>query len=230
MPKERLDKILSNLGYCSRSQLRKQLDRVKVAGEPAQKPDQKAEWSDLTWDDQPLDPDPLWILLNKPAGLTCSHRDAGPLVYEIFPERYLARKPALSSVGRLDRDTTGVLLFTTDGGALHRMTSPRSQIDKVYRAELTRQPGESELDRVRAGGWTLEGDDKPLLPCQAQIIGPLTVELVLQEGRYHQVKRMWSALDNPVISLHRERFGPFVCGELKAGEYRLLKPEEVAGL
>lgn len=230
MPKERLDKILSNLGYCSRSQLRKQLERVKVAGQPALKPDQKADWSEVTWDDQPLDPDPLWILLHKPAGLTCSHRDAGPLIYELFPERYLARKPALSSVGRLDRDTTGVLLFTTDGGALHRLTSPRSQIDKVYRAELTRQPSESELERIRAGGWTLEGDDKPLMPCQVQMTGPLTVELVLQEGRYHQVKRMWSALDNPVTSLHRERFGPFGTGDLQPGQYRLLNPEEVAPL
>jgi len=230
MPKERLDKLLSNLGYCTRSELRKNLDRVTVLGEPAKKVDQKADWSEVCWDGEPIDPDPLWILLHKPEGATCSHRDVGRLVYEMFPDRYLMRKPALSTVGRLDRDTTGVLLLTTDGAALHRLTSPRSQVDKVYLVDLVDEPDAAQLEKLRTGGGLLEDDDKPLLPCAIEVTGPRQVEMTLHEGRYHQVKRMWLSVGNQVDKLHRRRFHRFETGELEAGQFRLLTPEETADL
>ena len=230
MPKERLDKLLSNLGYCTRSELRKALDRVEVNGEPARKADQKAEWTEVTWDGEPVDPDPLWILLHKPEGVTCSHRDVGRLVFEVFPERYLMRKPALSTVGRLDRDTTGVLLLTTDGGALHRLTSPRSKVDKVYRVDLADVPSPQQLEQLRQGGGMLEDDDKPLLPCTIDVTGERRVEMTLHEGRYHQVKRMWASVGNAVESLHRQRFHRFEVGDLAPGEYRILKSEETKDL
>ncbi|MBS2035397.1 rRNA pseudouridine synthase [bacterium] len=226
MPKERLDKLLSNLGYCTRSELRKALDRVEINGEPARKVDQKVEWFEVTWEGEPVDPDPLWILLHKPEGVTCSHKDVGRLVFEMFPERYLMRKPALSTVGRLDRDTTGVLLLTTDGAALHRLTSPRSQVDKVYRVDLVDAPSSEQLERLRQGGGLLDEDDKPLLPCAIEVTGERQVEMTLHEGRYHQVKRMWVSVGNQVEKLHRVRFHRFGVGELAAGEYRLLSPEE----
>jgi 16S rRNA pseudouridine516 synthase len=230
MPKERLDKLLSNLGYCTRSELRKALDRVEVNGQPALKADQKVEWTEVTWDGEPVDPDPLWILLHKPEGVTCSHRDVGRLVFEMFPERYLMRKPALSTVGRLDRDTTGVLLLTTDGAALHRLTSPRSQVDKVYRVDLTDPPSPQQLEQLRQGGGLLEDDDKPLLPCVIQVTGERRVQMTLHEGRYHQVKRMWTSVGNAVEGLHRQRFHRFEVGHLAPGEYRLLKSEETQDL
>ena len=230
MPKERLDKMLSNLGYCTRSEVRKQLDRIEVGGQPAAKSDQKADWTEVTWDGEPLDPDPLWILLHKPEGVTCSHKDVGRLIFEMFPERYLARKPALSCVGRLDRDTTGVLLLTTDGAALHRLTSPRSQVDKVYRVLLSEEPDSEQLDKMRQGGWLLEDDDKPLLPCPVEVVGQRQVEMTLHEGRYHQVKRMWAALGNHVEQLHRVRFSRFEVKDLAEGQYRVLQPEEFSGL
>lgn len=228
--KERLDKLLSNLGYCTRNELRKQLHRVNINGQPARKVDEKATAAEVTWDGQAVDPDPLWILLHKPAGVTCSHRDVGELVFEMFPDRYLLRKPALSTVGRLDRDTTGALLLTTDGAALHRLTSPRSQVDKVYRVELAAPPTAAALEKVRAGGWLLPDDDKPLLPCAVEVLGPNRVEMTLHEGRYHQVKRMWTALGNQVESLHRARFGPLGVEDLAAGEYRLLNEAEIVSL
>ena len=230
MPKERLDKMLSNLGYCSRSDVRRQLHRVKVAGQPALKSDQKADWTEISWDDEPVDPDPLWILLHKPEGVTCSHKDVGKLVFEMFPQRYLMRKPALSCVGRLDKDTTGALLLTTDGPALHRLTSPKSLVDKVYRVLLAEQPNPAHLEQIRQGGGLLEDDDKPLLPCQVEVVGERQVEMILHEGRYHQVKRMWLALGNSVEALHRVRFSRFDVKGLAEGEYRLLTPEEVSGL
>lgn len=230
MPKERLDKLLSNLGYCTRGEVRKNMDRITVCGEPARKFDQKVEWSEVTWDDEPVDPDLLWILLHKPEGMTCSHKDVGELVFELFPERYLMRKPALSTVGRLDRDTTGVLLLTTDGTALHRLTSPRSQIDKVYRVDLSDEPGPEQLERLRQGGVMLDNDDKPLLPCAIEVTGPRQVSMTLHEGRYHQVKRMWAAVGNHVDKLHRSRFHHFEVGELAPGEYRLLSQEEITSL
>jgi len=230
MPKERLDKMLSNLGYCSRSELRKNLSRVAVNGTVPRKADEKAEWFEVTWDGEPVDPDPLWILLHKPEGVTCSHKDVGRLVFEMFPERYLMRKPALSTVGRLDRDTTGVLLLTTDGGALHRLTSPKSQVDKVYRVDLEDAPEEIHLKQLRQGGGMLEDDDKPLLPCAVEKTGERQVTMTLHEGRYHQVKRMWAALGNPVEKLHRTRFHRFEVDDLAEGTYRLLTAEESADL
>ena len=230
MSTERLDRLLSRLGYCSRGDLRRQLDRVTVAGEAVRRSDAKVTHAQVCWDGEPLDPDPLWLLLHKPADLTCSHRDLGGLIFELFPERYMQRRPALSSVGRLDKDTTGVLILTTDGPALHRLTSPKSEVEKVYQVGLDSEPDQAVLDRLQQGGMVLEGDDKPLLPCVIRRTGENQVEMVLHEGRYHQVKRMWSALGLEVQTLHRSRFGRFEVGSLEPGEFRLLEPAEVEGI
>lgn len=225
MAKERLDRMLSRLGYCSRSQLRGLLDLVTVDGEPAHSSDQKAEADQVRWEGQRLDPDPLWILLHKPAGYTCSHRDDGELIFDLFPERFQARRPVLSTVGRLDKDTTGVLLLTTDGQALHRLISPKSQTEKVYEVTLLEPPKESDLDKIRQGGWCLVGDPKPLMPCQVEVTGPSQVRMILHEGRYHQVKRCWEEFGNRVEKLHRSRFGEYRVDHLAPGEFEVWSPK-----
>lgn len=230
MATERLDRLLSRLGYCSRSEVRKWLSRVRYLGQPVKSVDQKVEPDGVEWDGAGLDPDPLWILMHKPLGLTCSHHDRGPLVFDLFPERYRQRRPQLSSVGRLDKDTSGVLLFTTDGQALHRLTSPRFKVEKVYRAVLERPPSPQDLARLEAGGLTLADDPKPLLPCKLECSAGQEVLMTLIEGRYHQVRRMWELVDNQVLELHRERFGPFSVAGLKPGDYRLLTADEIEQL
>lgn len=230
MATERLDRLLSRLGYCSRSQLKSALGRVLVGGERPRRSDVKVEANQVLWDGHPLDPDPLWILLHKPADLTCSHRDAGPLLYSLFPDRYMQRRPALSSVGRLDRDTTGVLLLTTDGPGLHRLTSPRHQVEKVYQVELRQPPLPEDLELMKQGGWQLENDPKPLLPCKVVQTSETEVEMTLTEGRTHQIKRMWEARENLVTRLHRSRFANLTCGGLNPGEFRLLGLPELEAL
>jgi 16S rRNA pseudouridine516 synthase len=225
MPAERLDKLISRLGYCTRNELRKHLDLVTVDGEPAKKADQKVEHRQVRWEGEPLDPDPLWVLLHKPAGYTCSTKDPGELVFDLLPERWMFRRPQLSTVGRLDKDSSGVLLLTDDGQALHRLTSPKSGIDKVYEVTLALPATARDCERLAAGGLMLEDETKPLLPCEVELVGEHNVIMVLHEGRYHQVKRMWAALGNEVVRLHRSRFGKWRVDDLEPGEYKLLEPE-----
>jgi 16S rRNA pseudouridine516 synthase len=227
---ERLDRLLSRLGYATRSTAASLLYDITVNGERPRRIDVKVEHSQVRLEGQPLDPDPLWILLHKPAGVTCSHRDQGPLVFEVFPERYQRRNPQLSSVGRLDKDTTGVLLFTDHGQALHRLTSPKWKAEKVYQVELQEPPQSQHLDSIRQGGLMLEGEEKPLLPAEVKQLDSHRVEMVLLEGRYHQVKRTWESLGNQVLKLHRSRFGPIELDGLAQGEYRFLTSDEVENL
>lgn len=225
MPAERLDKLVSRLGYCTRGELRRHLDLVTIDGEPAKKADQKVVHAQVRWEGEPLDPDPLWVLLHKPAGYTCSTRDPGELVYDLLPERWMFRRPQLATVGRLDKDSSGVLLLTDDGQALHRLTSPKSGVDKVYEVTLSLPPSAQDCYRLAAGGLMLEDETKPLLACEVEQVGENQVTMVLHEGRYHQVKRMWSALGNEVVKLHRSRFGKWRVDDIEPGQYRVLAPD-----
>ena len=170
------------------------------------------------------------ILMNKPAGFTCSRSDQGRLVYELLPPRFLKRDPALSSVGRLDADTTGLLLFTDDGKLLHRLISPKSEIEKTYEATLARPLEGHEADLFANGTLVLRGEDKPLLPARLVATGERTARLTITEGRYHQVRRMFAAAGNHVEALHRARFGPLELDGLAEGEWRLLTAKEAESL
>ena len=110
--------------------------------------------------------------MNKPLGVTCSHKETGPLVYRLLPDRWRLRDPAISTVGRLDKDTSGLLLLTDDGALLHKIISPRRQIAKTYRATLDRPCSGDEAEIFAAGTLMLEGEDKPLLPARLEILGP----------------------------------------------------------
>lgn len=225
----RLDKLLSNLGYGSRKEVTAWAKSGRVtdpSGQPLRRAADKVDPEKVRFDGQELDPRELVLILNKPSGYTCSHRDKPPLVYELLPPRYAFREPTLSSVGRLDKDTTGAILLTDHGQFLHRLTSPTWKLPKVYRVETSAPIQESQVARLAEGGWLLPGDDKPLAPAECRQTGATTLELTLVEGRYHQVKRMLEEVGNPLLELHRLSFAGLTVDGLEPGGWRHLTEQE----
>ena len=185
----------------------------------------------IRFDGGALDAPPgLLAVLHKPVGVTCSTKDPGRLVYDLLPPRWKARDPIVSPVGRLDKDTSGLLLFTDDGQLLHRLTSPKHHQPKVYRATLAEDLRGNEAVLFAAGTLLLEGEHKPLLPAELEVLGPREARLTLHEGRYHQVRRMFAATGNAVVSLRREAIGGLRLDALglRAGEWRMVSPAERA--
>jgi 16S rRNA pseudouridine516 synthase len=230
----RLDQLLANLGYCSRSEARDwvRAGRVTVDGEPARDASRKVAAAAVRIDGEPPDhPDGLLVLLHKPLGLVCSHDPReGPAVYSLLPPRWLRRNPVVTTVGRLDKETSGALLLTDLPDVVHRLTSPRHKVPKVYRATVDRDlpPGLAGL--FAEGTLRLEGEDKPCAPAELELIGPREARLTLTEGRYHQVRRMFAAAGATVLTLHRESFGPLDLGGLAPGAWRELPVDTFAGV
>lgn len=235
----RLDRLLANLGYGSRREVQGLVSdgQVVLDGGVVLRADQKiAVTADLpdrmTIEGQRVDPPPgLVLMLHKPLGVTCSHKDQGPLVYSLLPSRWRRREPGLSTVGRLDKETSGLLLLTDDGALLHRIISPRAQVQKRYRATLARPLQGDEAARFAAGDLILEGEDTPLAPAVLEPLGPREAYLIVTEGRYHQVRRMFAAVGNHVEALHRDRVGALdLPDDLAPGRYRKLTAADVARL
>ncbi|HEY5228126.1 MAG TPA: pseudouridine synthase [Opitutaceae bacterium] len=208
---QRVDQLLASLGYGSRREVTEWVKegRISVRGTRIRDPGARVEPSDVTIDGEPPDhPGELLILLNKPAGLVCSHDEAeGPSIYGLLPERWRRRNPPVTSIGRLDKDTTGLLLLTDRSGLVHRLTSPKHKVPKVYRAALDRDMP-AGLEEVFSGGTlVLPDEEKPCAPALLRRLGPRDAEVTLTEGRYHQVKRMFAAQGCQVIELERVRFG-----------------------
>lgn len=222
----RLDQLLANLGYCSRREAREWVrsGRVTVDGLPADDFGAKASPPAVRVDGEPLDhPDGLLLLLHKPVGLVCSHDEReGPNVYGLLPPRWRERNPGVTSVGRLDKDTSGLLLLTDQSELVHRLTSPKHKVPKVYRAVLDADIPPGTAERFAAGTLVLKGEDEPCAPAHLRVLGPREAELTLTEGKYHQVRRMFSSQGCEVVSLHRARFGPLDLGTLAPGEWREL--------
>lgn len=247
----KLLRLIANLGYGSRKQVAAMFREGRVtdaAGEPLYADDLLLEvetlagsdrrddsagvrHADIRVDDAPLDPAAGFVLmLHKPVGYTCSTKDPGRVVYDLLPPRFKLRDPVVSSVGRLDRDTSGLLLFTDDGAALHRITSPRSHLPKVYEATLAHDLRGGEGIVFGSGTLMLDGETEPLAPAALDVLGPRTARLTLTEGRYHQVRRMFAALGNHVLALHRVAVGPLKLDGLAAGTWRMLSAGEVAAV
>jgi 16S rRNA pseudouridine516 synthase len=233
----RIDKLLSNMGYGSRTEVGRLaqvggivLDGADVTDVSRRIPVTPDLPERMQVDGAPLDPPPgLVVLLHKPLGMTCSHKEDGSLVYDALPERWRRRDPALSTIGRLDKETSGLLLLTDDGDFLHRVISPRRHVAKVYRATLARPLAGTEGALFGSGELMLEGEAKPLAPAELEIMTPTEARLTVTEGRYHQVRRMFAAVGNHVESLHRERVGGLTLpDELAPGQWRLLTSEEAA--
>ena len=235
----RLDRLLANLGYGSRRDVQALVGagRVLLDGVPVTEADGRIALAPdlpdrMTVRGRPLDPLPgLILMLNKPLGMTCSHKEAGPLVYSVLPERWRRRDPAISTVGRLDKETSGLLLLTDDGGLLHRIISPKSNVPKRYVATLDRPLRGDEAALFASGTMLLDGEEKPLLPAELEVLEPKLARLTIHEGRYHQVRRMFAAAGNHVVELHRDRMGGLdLPADLEPGQYRLLTPADIAAI
>ncbi len=221
----KLVKHLANLGYGSRKQVALMFreGRITDAQGEVMYADDPLDHDALRVDGEPLDPAPgLLIMLHKPVGYTCSTKDPGRIVYDLLPPRYRLRSPLLSSVGRLDRETSGLLLFTDDGALLHRVSSPKSKLSKVYEATLANDLRGDEVERFASGTLMLESERTPLLPGELEVIGSRHVRLTLHEGRYHQVRRMFAAVGNHVNTLHRSTIGGLMLDDLPSGQWRTL--------
>jgi 16S rRNA pseudouridine516 synthase len=231
-----VDKLLGSMGYGSRTEMARLgkaggivldgVDLTDVSKRIAVTPDLPAR---MEIDGEPLDPTPgLVMMLHKPLGMTCSRKEDGALVYDVLPPRWRRRDPAISTIGRLDKQTTGLLLLTDDGDLLHRVISPKRHVAKVYRATLARPLDGTEGDVFAAGGLVLEGEDKPLSPAVLEVLSPTEARLTVTEGRYHMVRRMFAAVGNHVEGLHRERIGGLALpDDLAPGAWRLLDQDQI---
>ncbi len=235
----RLDRLLANLGYGSRREVQGLIaaGEVLLDGAAVLAGDHKLSvsadlTSRLTVRASPVDPPaPFTLIMHKPAGLVCSHREPGRSVYDLLPPRWRARDPALSTIGRLDAQTTGLLLITDDGALLHRIISPRQHVPKRYLASLLRPLTGREAELFASGRLLLEDDPSPLRPAILEPLSPTRAWLTIHEGRYHQVRRMFAAVGNEVVDLHRDRIGGLALpAELAAGQYRALTAIEAAAV
>ena len=229
----KLVKHIANLGYGSRKQVQWLFreGRVTDADGEVLYADDAVPLEAVRIDGEPLDPPPgLLLMLNKPVGYTCSSKDRGRVVYDLLPPRFALRSPVLSTVGRLDRETSGLLLLTDDGQLLHRIIAPKSKLPKVYLATLANALRGDEAAIFASGTLMLESEQTPLLPAELEVLDAHRARLTLHEGRYHQVRRMFAAVGNHVEALHRERIGGLDLGELPAGQWRALGDEDRARL
>ncbi len=226
----KLVKLLANLGYGSR----READKLIRSGAVTD-----AEGNILSAKDFPgaenvrvlgaeLDHQaPLVIVMNKPEGYTCSTDDPGETVYDLLPPRFSKRNPGLNPIGRLDKETTGMLLMTDDGKFLHKVIHPKSNCLKVYHVRLARPLQGNEGELFGSGEFLLESDAKPLLPAGFGALGEKEALVTLHEGRYHQVRRMFAATGNHVLRLKRISTGGLkLPPELEEGEWRIVSEEE----
>ena len=228
----RLDKALSLAGH-TRSEARRLIaqGRVQVSGAVVRDAGRNVSSGDVMLDGAPIDAqEEIYLMLHKPAGVVTATEDKYlPTVVSLLPEIYQRRK--IGPVGRLDRDVTGLVLLTTDGQLAHRLISPRWKAEKQYRA---RCEGALDAEDVAAFAAGLALSDFTAAPAKLEILesGETSLaDVILTEGKFHQVKRMFAAVGHPLITLQRLRIGCVTLDEaLAPGEYRLLTEAEIAGL
>ena len=226
----RLDKYLSDTGACSRSQARDRIRRGTFAvngvtvTDPAAKLDSAIDT--VFMDNKCLGREEhLYVMLHKSAGLLTATRDPRkPTVLDAMPEAWKRR--GLFPVGRLDKDTTGLLLLIDDGEFAHRVISPKSHVSKLYLARVDGTPAAQDVEAFAAG--IVLKDGTPCLPATLEILDDGFVRVEIFEGKYHQIKRMLASRGLPVVTLHRERIGGLCLDPaLAPGEYRELSRPEI---
>ncbi|RRN01034.1 16S rRNA pseudouridine(516) synthase RsuA [Bibersteinia trehalosi] len=228
----RLDKFIAENTGLTRSQAAKELKAglITVNGEIVKAGAIKISQQDaIYYDGERLE----WVetgqyfMLNKPQGCVCSHDDGDyPTVFQFFDYPLSSR---LHTAGRLDVDTTGLVLLTDDGKWSHRITSPKHHCEKTYLVTLADPIEDFYAPKLREG-ILLRGEKTPTLPAEMEILDDYNLNLTISEGRYHQVKRMFAALGNKVVALHRWRIGEIILDEtLEEGEFRALNKQEIGG-
>ena len=229
MSQIRLDKWLADAGVGTRSQVKEYLKkgRVRVNGEPVKKPETRIseETDEVSFDGEILSrPGLAWYMFHKPAGcITAARNGRTETVMDYFAE---APEKGLAPVGRLDKDTTGLLLLTDDGTFAHKVISPKSHVSKLYEAVVDGTPCEADFAAFREGIGLRDGTQ--CLPAELIDLGGGRVQVEVFEGKYHQVKRMLGSRQMSVLQLKRLRIGGlWLDGSLAEGEYRRLTPEEI---
>lgn len=219
---KRLDQILANSGYCSRSEAGQCIRNgvVRVNGAVIKDKAFKADPVDVLIDGQPLDhPHGLLAILYKPKGYVCSHDSAeGPRIYDLLPDQWNRRNPAAESIGRLDKDTTGIILITDLPNLVHELSSPKKHVEKTYEVTVDNVLDEGLIPVFSSGTLILEDETSPCLPAQLILQSSHSAILKLNEGKYHQVKRMFKAFGYTVQSLHRSKFGCLTLEGIEPGK------------
>ncbi len=223
----RLNAYLARAGVASRRGADELIKagRVRVNGEPGQLNTLVEEDDRVELDGLPVTAQRLaYVLLHKPPATVTTARDphGRQTVVDLVP-----REPRVVPVGRLDADTTGALLLTNDGPLANRLAHPRYGVEKVYEAEVEGEPDDAALEALRTG---IDLDDGRTAPARVRRLAPKKIELVLHEGRNHQVRRMLEAVGHPVVRLHRSAYAGLTLEGLEPGRWRELEPSEVERL
>lgn len=232
MAKERLDKLLAHMGIGSRKDVRGIIweGRVSIDGHVVTDPGAQVDPAsqDVTMDGNSLTyQSHFYVMMHKPPGyITAADDPRKPTVMDVLPEDL--RRRDLMPVGRLDKDTEGLLLFTTDGDLTHRLLSPKWHVEKLYFVRLER-PLIADAEAIFADGVVLE-DGYRCMPARLQVHGPQEATVAIREGKYHQVKRMFQAVQNYVVYLKRLEMGPLSLGDLPLGQSRPLTEPEINAL
>ena len=232
----RTDALLSRFGYCSRKDAPAWIKggRVTLAdGSAIAAAKQNVDPAHVLVDGTPVPfPNGLYAAFHKPLGCTCSHKEDGALIYDLLPPEWLRRNPGVNTVGRLDKETSGLILITDDGAFEHAMTSPRRHVPKVYTFTTSAPIPTEAVETFAAGTLMLNGESTPCKPAELQITAACEGRLTLQEGRYHQVRRMLAAVGAPVLTLQRVEIGPLRLADLnlQPGEWCAFDPAVFSSL
>lgn len=231
----RLDRAIANLGYGTRREAQRAVrdGRVTVAGVVVRSPERHGDPAEIAINGESLEfPHGLFVAFHKPLGAVCSHDDRDGLrVYDLLPARWLARNPKVTTVGRLDKDSSGLLLVTDLAPLVHQLAAPRHHVEKRYLVGLDTPLRADELAEMAAvfaaGTLLLSGEDEPCRPAVLRATADDRVEVVLTEGRHRQVRRMIGACGPSVASLERISIGPYELGDLPVGAWRAEDPSLV---
>ena len=229
MNKIKVGKFLSTKGYGSRKHIKQMIkNELILEGDTIVKDfNSMVNPQDVNIEGEGVEfYDKINIVINKPKGYVCS-RVGEDSIFKLLPKIWLNRKPKVNTVGRLDKDTSGILVITDDGHFLHKIISPKHKISKVYKVMLEKKTDIKDKQILESGGLIIDGEHKPCKPVLFNQIDPFNVILTMYEGKYHQIKKMFTACNNKVIELSRIQLGCLPLKSLKVGKWKELTEDDI---